>query len=612
MIEGIARCEERIIKIQGGPRSGKTEALVQRCAHLLRNGTSPAEILVETSTAFAAQAFKARLARELADSEITQMPCVESVSDSCVRALSSEQAVRHVGRVPYVLNRSEYVFLLEDLKTLGLKVRKLRSMLARFARQWAAGTPEEKWVAPGEEEAVYRALTGLLVQRNAMLPEELAFRCMSYLQSSEGTAGRHAFRYVLCDDFQNLSAAEQAVLGLLATDQLIIAGDAKASVGVRTDFASPEGFAQFEALRHNVHLFELDSSVRERPQVTVVKWNTPEEELDGATKWLRIAVDRGEIPENRVCVVVPNQRWAQSAATVLRKRGFKVNDTAVSTELRGDPREIERARSLVAYTKLALLADERNVVAWRSACGFGNYLTNSDAWSHLAEYANAHELGLYEALAQISDSGSDSPFLRSEALVKPFREYRSFVDANRNRRGFSLLSAIGADKLSEFKAVMESMAGDETASELFALTRQTVSNPAFVEGQHALRLAVPQNLCGLEFDIVLVLGAVNGFYPRRDAFEVVSTDDERNNLMMRDGAAFRNAVSKATRELAVSYFSKSDLELAERAKMLVSRVRSENERRIALVHPSCFLEEEPFTAAGITGGAQLLANCGID
>ena len=67
MIETIASFDGRIAKVQGPARSGKTEALVRRCACLVRGGAAPETILVETSSAAAAQAFRRRLRRAIGD-----------------------------------------------------------------------------------------------------------------------------------------------------------------------------------------------------------------------------------------------------------------------------------------------------------------------------------------------------------------------------------------------------------------------------------------------------------------------------------------------------------------------------------------------------------------
>ena len=113
-------------------------------------------------------------------------------------------------------------------------------------------------------------------------------------------------------------------------------------------------------------------------------------------------------------------------------------------------------------------------------------------------------------------------------------------------------------------------------------------------------------LCGQEAKVVCVFGAVDGFYPTRDAFEVVSTDEERETVLSNGRRAFTSAAAKANELLVVSYFSKANLELAEQTKMQVTRVKSEHGDRIALLRPSQFVREGEANLSTI-GGQQLIA-----
>ncbi len=76
--------------------------------------------------------------------------------------------------------------------------------------------------------------------------------------------------------------------------------------------------------------------------------------------------------------------------------------------------------------------------------------------------------------------------------------------------------------------------------------------------------------------------------PRRDAFEVISTEEDRERIMNEERRLFCNSVSKASKRLVVSYFSKAPLELAERAKMQVVRVKAEGNGRVARCVPPRF------------------------
>ena len=66
------------------------------------------------------------------------------------------------------------------------------------------------------------------------------------------------------------------------------------------------------------------------------------------------------------------------------------------------------------------------------------------------------------------------------------------------------------------------------------------------------------------------------------------------------------------RTLLFSTFSRAPLELAERTKMQVARVRMEDGERIAALRPTCFLEEAGAAAPITLGGQALLADAGID
>ena len=524
MIDTIAAFDGRLAKVEGAERSGKTQALVARCAHLIQNGEAPASILVAVTNAFAAQAFRKRLRRALPANLIGAALSVRvcTALDAAVSALDQPAAREATGRVPRILNSAEYNFFLEDLKTIGEQPRKLRSMLGFLDRKMAGYEPREEWNA--------------------------------------GTAA------------DNLLASATPIERAAGAEGL------------------PQG-------------------------VQSIKWNTPEDELNGLTKYLRKLLDGQEdAREANTCVVVPNRRWAVMVEKMLRRRGFNVSAAGAAGTLAGDPRDSTRSRALVAYTKLGLLADPTDMIAWRSWCGFDNALTNSDAWMGLQDFAEAEGLTLYQALQQVGSAGfgAKEPFLRARTLAEKWRSGQDFLEKNATRRGFGLMKAIGAEGISEFEAVAADMVGDETAKTLLELEQAAISDPAWTEDPHVVHICLPQNLCGTEYDNMFVVGCIDGFFPQRNAFEVVSTDGERNRIMDAERRDFMGGVAKAKHLLVLSHFSKAELELAERTKMQVVRVKSENGKRMAIVRPSCFLREAGDAAPTTMGGQALLAEYGLN
>ncbi len=659
MIDTVAAFSGRIAKVQGPAASGKTEALVRRCVRLLEEGADGASVLVATSSAFAAQAFRERLEHAAGEklAEAAARVQVKSAVEACIDVLDTAQAREATGRVPRLLSGPEYNFLVEDLKTTGEPVRQLKKMLAYFKREMAAGRPRSEWMIGGQEETILALMDRSLVLRAAMLPQEVGCTCAAYLQSEAGAGARGRFTHVLADDFQNATKSVQTALCLLTGEQLLVAGNPNEAHSGLAGMCNPDGFATFEQVRRGVEVFTLEEAFgnadivayasglacqegmdeslaqpqaaarRDAPHaaeegdelpcgVMSVKWRTPEEELNGLTKYLRRVVDRThEALESRTAVLVANKRWAMLVNGVLAERGFSTSLAGAAHTIAGDPRDSSRSTGLVAYIKLALLADEHDSAAWRSWCGLDNYLSNSDAWVGLQNYVDEQGISICEGLKRLGSgevpATNTEPFLRAEVLAERWREGRAFIEKNAKRKGFALLKAVGAEGITEFSDIAEELAGDETAAQLFSLVYRHIHFPVWPESRHILRVACAEALDGQSYDNVFVVGAVDGFFPTRDAFEVISTDEDRARVMQRERRAFYAATAKAGSLLVLSHFSKAALELAEKTKMQVVRVRSEGDARIGIVRPSCFIEQAGAHAPHTTGGDALLAHEGL-
>lgn len=190
---------------------------------------------------------------------------------------------------------------------------------------------------------------------------------------------------------------------------------------------------------------------------------------------------------------------------MLEKRGFAASCAPVAGGIGGDPRELKRAHALIASTKLALLADERDGVAWRCWCGFGNHLTNSDAWNGLMSYAEQKAISPLEALFTLGDVirnlGSE-PFSRASVLAERYESGRAFIEKNANRKGFALLRALDAENLFEFCDVSALMEGDESAEQVRSLCVHGKAIRYFPMILAWIRIASYESRTGLEGVVV--------------------------------------------------------------------------------------------------------------
>ena len=635
-IERIAAFDGRMAKVEGAAGSGKTQALLQRAAAAIQSGTAPESIAIVCTSALACQAVRKRLRAILGDSnaEAAGQVRISTAQRLCLDVLGTPAAEQFTGRRARVLSPDEYNFFLEDMKALGQPVRRLRNMLGFFYAQWANLEPEERWLEPGEETNARRRMAQLLETEHAMLAQEVAPLCYEFLHSDAGTSARKQFSVMLCDDFQNLTKAQQNCMCLLASEQLIVAGNVAQAAS--SPFAHPEGFAEFEANRHGVAVFALEEAFGNQAANTLVaamlsngnqnathpaapegglevlKWNTPEDELAGIATLIANDVYEGTV-EHDICAIAPNKLWAKTLADELEKRNLKSALPTFTRKLGGDPRDAKRCAALIAYVKLALIANPNDAVAWRCWCGIGNFLTNSDAWMGLLEKALAEGCDALTALQRASEEckAGGEPFLRAGVLTRRYAEGLEVIQHATGRKGFALLRSIGADGLAAFEACRQLVEGDENPAQLLALVQQTLENPEFDDDPHKVRILDYESAAGLQFERVYVMGAIDGFSPTRDAFDVVSTQKKRDAALEAWRRQFCNAASKAIGQLTISYFAKAELELAERTKMHVTRVRADDGRRMALVRPSCLLADAGAACPGANGGQAKLAALGL-
>jgi DNA helicase-2/ATP-dependent DNA helicase PcrA len=327
-----------------------------------------------------------------------------------------------------------------------------------------------------------------------------------------------------------------------------------------------------------------------------------------------ISNEDNETPYSQSVCVAPNRRWTRAFKQMLDRRGFR-SVTCGFNRIGGDPRVAERSRAIEAYAKIKLIADPTDGRAWRIFAGLGNYLCRSDAWSGFMSFAAERNLSVSEAvdaLAEACKNSTEEPFLLAGALNERFALGRSFIEQNTGASGYALLSLCGAEGLDEFTDVEAMLNGDENAVAIAALAERLQNDVVFADDSRAIRIATYDSLAGLSFKHMYCPGCIDGFMPNRNAFEVVSTDDAREKIMTTERRTFVNTVSKCRGELFISTFAAADLELAERTHAQVVRIRAVDNKRVAYLRHTCFIDEAGHFTPSVEGGQAVLAAYGAD
>lgn len=615
----------KFARIMGAVGTGKSQCLIERVIDLTAAGVKPGSITVVCATPLAARAFSARLANAYPNraGDIA----VETAIDIALEVLADRESVRLTGREPRLLTASEEAFLLEDLKVSGLRPHRLREMLKFFYRSWTELADDDPdWLLPGDEADVHALLkANLSFVRATVEPEaaNLAFRCVRALDNLREA---HAREHILVDDYQCLSRASQMLVGALATRSLTVAGDPNACVKAYDSYPYAEGLAEFMKTHPDADDEQLTVCRRvqaagyaarnllaDNPADALdLTWNASTgsgemmvlEEASPAAEFKRIAhtvaqaMREGELP-SRIAVAVPNATWARNISAALRAAGVPTRTLPDFQPARGDIRDKKKCIPARVLTALYLTANPHDAAAWRSWCGYGDYLVNSAAITNLRSFGDKHGLGMVEALEAIADTaGLQDCITGGRRIAEAYQSGRAIIDQVQGLVGRTLLDRltllVTGNAESTAPGVLANLclgSGTDDAATMVQRAARCMVAPVLPD-KEAVAVVPYDLMTGLSPNLLVISGFVNGFIPCRDYFDLTVTPlDKQKRMHAQDVRRVYSLVGKAERTLAVTYFTAIDLESAEKLKLKINRIRLEHGRRICSIAPSEFLAQ---------------------
>lgn len=306
-------------------------------------------------------------------------------------------------------------------------------------------------------------------------------------------------------------------------------------------------------------------------RASLVKWTSPEDELDGIARYVQDAVRQGgeELPPSRVCVAVPDARWGRLVQRALEHRRFDVSRTQLGYALAEDPRDAGPARVTAAINALDLLACPEDPLAWRVRLGLGMPDVGAHAWGGLLEAwdgESAFDTAGLLAFACVARASS--------SLSARYEETRTFIAEKRALRGYSLVHAVGADEVPALEGLIGQLEGDEGAAVLAGKARRCLCGPVFDCSRPTVHVVTYDAVADRDYGLVVVLAAAEGLAD--------GTDEQGNPAILR-------AVSLPCNNLVISYFAGTSVAAARKAHIPVGRTRLVDGIELAHVRPAAAL-----------------------
>lgn len=638
--------------IEGASGCGKTAALIERTAALLDAGTAPGDVLVLAATPDAARALAKRLAERAPAGTEVRATCVRDVA---LELLATDAGRAFSGRAGRLVTPVEMGFVMEDMKTSGLKSRRLREMLKFFYRSWtelvegADGTDD--WLIPGEEADVHALLKEVLAFTGGILEPEAAAMALRFLLSDEAALAAARRPHVFVDDYQMHSRASQHLANLLAGTSIAVAADPAAVTEVFDSYPYGAGVDEFAQATEACERIVLDTchscaasaqaasrlhaslscgaasdeigteTSADAPKAAAASFTAleaadPAAEMGAAADAVQAALEAGADPSS-VYVLAFHPAWERRVAAALEARGIAVATPIRGRVAAGDYRDLDRCAPARLLTALALVADPDDALTWRAWCGFGDYLANSAAFADMRAEGAAQGKGLVAMLEEVATAAPDEGFPGTGIgrVLDAYRAGGALIQHAQGLEGDELLSTLvsllnvpeeeGERALHLVRALVapepEPAAPANDAAALIGRARRRMDAPVFENTEGCVLVGDSAHLAGLTPATLVLCGFVNGFFPSRDYFDATVMPPDRQKLV-RDADTRRlyAAVGKARKRLVASWFTATNLVEAETLKMEIGRVRLRRGERIATTSPSIYLKEiSPNTAPSV-------------
>ena len=497
-----------------------------------------------------------------------------------------------------LLSAYETDFLMEDVKTLGARPKRLREMLKFFYRGWTELADEDpEWLFTVEEIDTFEFLTCELQYLGAMMEPQVSNLATKALRLEGRVCERFVRKHVFVYGYQSLSRASQLLCQLVAGEEVVAGVGPDMGVDVFESYAYPAGVEDFVRLNPAAEVVEVGARGVAGDKVRDAHvWKTPADEVEGTADAIATAVEAGMNAED-IAVVTFHPWWTQQMARALQARGLQTNAWLGAPKLHGDIRELDRCLGLRTVTLLRLLADEHDGMAWRSWFGFGDYLARSNQFAEMRRRVCGMHIG---------EGCTVAASKRAEASTRKAAGACGEGAAKLSAHGdvHSDLAAYGIDLDSDLKPLfaevrelrgprllaylVETLAGPDvplpaSVRPLLALgpdadAAQMVAELdrlqffSGVPARAGVTVASYTALADIDFDQVFVVGFANGLFPRADYFDLTKvTVDKQAKMGERDARAARAMAGLGTRGLHVGSFERCERMLADR--MGVKQVR---------------------------------------
>ena len=611
----LVESDSSVIRVVAGPGSGKTTCLKGRIQRLIeKDKIDPKKIFVGT--------FTRTIAREL-EKNLDPRVKVSTIHSLAYKLLLENPAACQGMKLRFLLQYEEDA-LLYDVKDSALNIGTISDARKELLLLQSNRSQRIQYTNARFDGAIRRWLQ----RHQAMLIGEVVYLCISGLENEDIPS--RSFDYVMIDEYQDLTAAEQELVNLIwsKTGALTVMGDNDQSI-YRFRFNHPQGIADFDKtwpqckdltfidnrrcgkrILDIANLMMANAGSTKPPMIAknvstgnlrAVHWETLDDEIKGLADYIRSHVDKSFL------VLVPRR--------FIGRRLVDAIGSEAKTMFHEETLEHSIARE--SFITASLLADPEDFVAVRTYLGLHgtkqehapNY--NAKAYATLPTGIGGHKIIHSIANDEITVSGAGKEHIKKRAkkafelinrsltagqiIDLAFDERLAEGENDDEKRGWLI------ENLQELRAASHELLSEQDSPDLpkvIAILRYRIATRAPLQTSNSqeplVKIMTLHSAKGLQSENVVIAGVADQFMPGKET-DIQDIEEKRRLLYV--------AITRARDNLIISWPRKIRIADMMSNKGQSDVIRSFNGSRYAVTSRSRLLPP----ALSSIHGEQLLA-----
>ncbi len=589
-LEAVKHTEGPLL-ILAGAGAGKTKTITERIVEIIKNGTSPKNVLAVTFTNKAAKEMRERIINRLREEKIIEdnpyieTPTIKTFHSLGLMILSEQSSLTGLHKHPTILDTQDSLSVIKSaFEKLGIDTKthdpsKIKNIISREKSDFVTQEEYKKKVVSAQMDivaSVWRVYENELQNTKAIDFDDLIIKSVKILDENESVRNHYQerFKYIHVDEYQDTNQSQYAFVKLLInkkTNNICVVGDTDQNI-YSWRGANLKNIMSFEHDFHGAKVVLLEENYRSTKNIldlanNAIKKNTVRKEKNLFTK--EEGGDKIEITPS--WDEASEGQWVANKCKELIEQNIDPKNIAVLYRANFQSRILEESfiHANITYNLLGTKFFERKEI--KDVMSYLRAAINRLSLTDLKRVFDTPKKGIGKTTVAKLFAGEDLP-KSAQLKIKTVYDFLDKIKDSLETEPLShIMQMIIVDSGME-KELLEGGSEDrerlENARELVSLTIKYDDRKAFEiidqfleetslqsdqdndkKEKEGVRLMTIHASKGLEFEHVFIVGLEQDLFPHKNIGGKKRSKEEEEE----ERRLFYVAVTRARKNLYLSY-----------------------------------------------------------